>query len=273
MGASDTRLAAQRFVILCLGVLAVLCLVVLPQARASSICYGTTSDGRLAGSCKLPAGGENFAAYSRLGRMLGRTYVHCDVAEVVISAYEALASSHPDKRFVYGETGFKNGGEFKPHKTHRNGLSVDFMVPVTDRDGESVPLPTGMTNKLGYGIEFDTEGTYRDLRIDFEAMSAHLTALREAANDKGIGIWRVIFDPDMQQHLKKTSQWPKIADLEYSTRRSWVRHDQHYHIDFDVPCRSLSEWRAGIRESAQERQSAGTSGITHAPTVGWSYLN
>ncbi|OOF30883.1 hypothetical protein BZJ20_08950 [Salinivibrio proteolyticus] len=24
--------------------------------------------------------------------------------------------------------------------------------------------------------------------------------------------------------------------IQLSTRRSWVRHDEHYHVDFAVPC-------------------------------------
>jgi len=116
---------------------------------SDSICYGTTSQGKLEHGCKLPYGGEHFTAYSLLGWTLGRTYVHCKVAEVVLAAYEDLNRQHPNKVFVYGETGWASGGRFKPHKTHQNGLSVDFMVPVVDRSGRSVPLPTSSWTGAG----------------------------------------------------------------------------------------------------------------------------
>ena len=199
-----------------------------------------TADGRLENGCRLPASGENFSSYSVLGRLLGRTYVHCTVAAIVEDAYRELARTHAGKRFVYGETGFASGGEIKPHKTHRNGLSVDFFVPVVDARGRSTPLSTSAFNRWGYDVEFDSEGRYEDLRIDFETMAAHLVALDEAARAHGVGIWRVIFDPELQRHLRETRAWPKLQGrVQFSTRRSWVRHDEHYHVDFAVPCQPL----------------------------------
>jgi penicillin-insensitive murein endopeptidase len=142
---------------------------------------------------------------------------------------------------MYGETGWASGGSFKPHKTHQNGLSVDFMVPVVDKAGKSVPLPTNAFNKFGYDIEFDAKGRYGELTIDYEAITAHLHAIKKAADAKKVKIWRVIFDPELQPFLKKTKSWSAIkGQIQFSKRRSWVRHDDHYHIDFEVPCKPLS---------------------------------
>ena len=112
-----------------------------PAAGAESICYGSTSKGKLEHGCKLPYAGDNFSAYSRLGSSLGRTYVHCTISEVVLVAYDDLKTHHPGKAFVYGETGRASAGSFKPHKTHQNGLSVDFMVPVVDSLASPFPCP------------------------------------------------------------------------------------------------------------------------------------
>lgn len=208
------------------------------QAVAASTCFGTTSAGRLENACKLPSSGKNFATYSTLLHLAGRTYVHCDVSAVLLDAYSALESSHPKAVFVYAETGKKNGGQFKPHKTHQNGLSVDFMVPVKASNGKSVPLPTNVLNKYGYDIEFTLDGMYKNLSLDYESFAAHLAALKAAAATNNIKIWRVIFDPKMQGALKKTKAWSTISDLQFSKKRSWVRHDEHYHVDFIVPCES-----------------------------------
>jgi penicillin-insensitive murein DD-endopeptidase len=102
-----------------------------PQAD-ESMCYGTPEKGRLGHGVQLPPEGKNFQAYSWLGDQIGRTYVHSKVRDVVISSYEALEGSAPETIYVYGETGWPSGGRFRPHKTHQNGLSVDFMVPITD---------------------------------------------------------------------------------------------------------------------------------------------
>ena len=149
-----------------------------------------------------------------------------------------MAERLPDVRFVYGETGLAEGGPFKPHKTHQNGLSVDFFVPVQNEKGESVPLSTNLFNKWGYDLEFDQRGRMDDLRIDFEAMAAHIAALLHAAQARGVGIWRVIFDPELQPFLRQTAALAELdGTVRFSTRRSWVRHDEHYHVDFDVPCK------------------------------------
>jgi len=209
----------------------------LSHARDPSVCFGTTSNGYLKNGWKLPASGPNFAAYSTIGRALGRTFVHSTVYSIVVDAYARTHESAPNKVFVYGETGRREGGEFKPHKTHRNGLSVDFMVPVVNSAGDSVPLATNVLNKWGYDLEFDSSGRVDDIEIDAEAMAEHLYQLHLAAQRHNVDIWRVIFAPDLQPLLRQTTRWPFLSDnLSFSTRSSWVRHDQHYHLDFEIPC-------------------------------------
>lgn len=172
--------------------------------------------------------------------MIGRSYVHSSVYSVVLEAYEQLGKQMPDRVFVYGETGWKDGGQFKPHKTHRNGLSVDFMVPVLDERGASVELPSSVLNKWGYNLEFDANGELEELRIDFEAIGEHIYQLDVIAKQHGIGIWRVIFDPQLQLLLESSPRWPYLKqNVQFSTKRSWVRHDEHYHVDFEVPCKPL----------------------------------
>lgn len=135
--------------------IATLCMPSAFAERAPSICHGETSKGFLENGWKLPSEVPNFEAYSAIGIIAGRTYVHSKVYEVVVGAYKALQKDAPGKRFVYGETGFEEGGTFRPHKTHQNGLSVDFFVPVVNEAGKSVTLPINAFNKLGYNIEFD----------------------------------------------------------------------------------------------------------------------
>ncbi len=113
-------------------ILFLLILTVAAFGQEPSVCYGTTSNGRLENGWKLPSSGPNFSAHWTVGRLVGRSYVHSSVYPVILEAYERLAIEMPDRVFVYGEMGWKEGGQFKPHKTHRNGLSVDFMVPVLD---------------------------------------------------------------------------------------------------------------------------------------------
>jgi len=201
-----------------------------------SRCFGTTGNGRLEGGVSLPLSGKNFSAYSFAGWSTGRTYVHSTVKAIVLAAYEEIEKTAPEKVFVYGETGWKEGGRFKPHKTHQNGLSVDLMVPVL-LDGASVPLPGGVFNRYGYDIEFDSHGRYEDYTIDFEALAELIYQLHNAASVRGIGVSRVIFEVPLQKHLWTTSRGDFLRrHVQFSTRTAWVRHDEHIHVDFDVPC-------------------------------------
>lgn len=210
------------------------------NGQEPSVCYGTTSNGKLDNGWKLPASGPNFSSHWAVGTLVGRSYVHSSVYSVVLEAYEQLATEMPDRVFVYGETGWKDGGQFKPHKTHRNGLSVDFMVPVLDGSGKSVELPSSVLNKWGYDLQFDSDGQLDDLQIDFNAIAEHIYQLDVIAKRSGIGIWRVIFDPQLQPQLRKSPRWSYLEqNVKFSTKRSWVRHDEHYHVDFDVPCRAM----------------------------------
>lgn len=204
---------------------------------ASSTCYGTTSKGRLENAVQLPESGINFEGYSSIARIAGRTYVHSSVNEIVVNAYKRLETELPDKVFKYAETGFKEGGEFKPHKTHRNGLSVDFMTPVLNEANESVHLPTNPLNKFGYNIEFNKDGEFIDLRIDYDALAAHIVFLHKEAKALGYDLWRVLFDPELQAPLFRTKYGAYLKDnIQLSKKQSWVRHDEHYHVDFSIPC-------------------------------------
>lgn len=220
------------------AVLLALPCVVNAGEKKESVCFGTTDKGRIENAWKLPTSGKNFTVYSDIGAAAGRTYIHSSIYRIILNSYKELETQMPKKKFVYGETGWKNGGRFRPHKTHQNGLSVDFFVPVVDQIGKSVPLPTSPLNKFGYNIEFTSDGKYQNYKIDFEALAEHLLALKKTTDQNGLKIWRVIFDNDLQKLLFQTSKGKELqAQLIFSKKKPWVRHDEHYHIDFIVPCK------------------------------------
>lgn len=202
------------------------------ESDAPSESVGQTNDGRLAHGKRLPSSGPGFATYSRFGSFLGRTAVHHRVRDAMLDAYAALDAERPATTFLYGETGWPRGGRFRPHRTHQNGLSVDFMVPVL-RDGEPDRLPTGLLHKFGYGVDFDDQGERGDLAIDFDALAAHLYHLDQAAEANGLAIEVVIFAPGLQDELAAAERGGVLTQqLRFSRNPSWVRHDDHYHVDF-----------------------------------------
>lgn len=213
--------------------------VLSPHVSAvESQCFGTVSNGRVEGSVKLPTSGPNFSAYSTLAATAGRTHMHSKVAEVITTAYAALEVASPSTTYVYGETGWPSGGRFRPHRTHQNGLSVDFFVPVRNAAGKSVPLPTDVMSRFGYDIEFDANAKYAEFSIDFPAIAEHLYQLHSAAKSRNLGIALVIFDTQFLPKLFATPRGPYLRQhLPFMKGRPWVRHDEHYHVDFAVPCK------------------------------------
>ena len=211
-----------------------------PAAALTSQCYGSVSKGRLEGGVQLPASGGNFVAYSALGTAAGRTYVHAQVADVIAASYAALRLQSADTRYVYGETGLQLGGRFAPHRTHQNGLSVDFFVPVRNAAGQSVALPTNPTNRLGYDIEFNAQGQFGEYTIDFAALAEHLAQLHLAAKVRGVGVALVIIEPAFLPKLYATPRGAYLQkNLTFMKGKPWVRHDEHYHVDFLVACKKL----------------------------------
>lgn len=207
------------------------------EAGRESRCRGDVVRGRLFDGTRLPYAGDNYRAYSFLGFLAGRTFVHSSVRDAMHQSYNALAQTHPELRFVYGEIGWPWGGPFPPHRTHANGTAVDFMVPVRTADGAVSELPTHILNQFGYGLDFDRQGRAGDYQIDFEAMALHLLALEAAAKEHGVRISAVIFDAPLQPKLFATPSGAKLAGRLPFVGRAWIRHDEHYHVNFAVPCR------------------------------------
>jgi len=205
---------------------------------ASSRCHGTVNRGSIEGSVQLPAEGANFTAYSTLAVAMGRNHVHSEVSAIMLDAYARLESTAPGSQYVYGESGNEYGGPFRPHRTHQNGLSVDFFVPVHGKDGKPARLPTPATQRFGYDIEFDRNARYGEFGIDFAAMAEHLYQLDQAARARGHGIALVIFDTAYLPRLFATPRGAELKRLNFMKGKPWVRHDEHYHVDFAVPCGS-----------------------------------
>ena len=201
-----------------------------------SSCTGTPANGAIRNAVSLPHHGRNFSTYSTLGWLLGRQHVHSAVYATTQDAMADLASRHPEIHTTFAETGWPFGGQLRPHKTHRNGTSVDILVPVL-RNDQPAHFPSSLLNKFGYGIEFDRNGRYGDYRIDYAAMAAQILALNRAASRNGIGIDVVIFDNTLQQQLWSAHDGRKLQQsVRFSKTPAWIRHDEHYHVNFKVDC-------------------------------------
>ncbi len=117
------------------------------------------------------------------------------------------------------------------------------MVPVVDRAHRSVLMPTSIQNKFGYELEFDERGALDDLQIDFDAMAEHLYQLAEAAKKHQVKIKTVIFQKELTELLLKTKRGNALRNtVPFMKTTPWIKHDEHYHVEFSLPCRPLGEY-------------------------------
>ncbi len=177
--------------------------------------------------------GEGWGTYCLPCVWANRTFGRVEVIETLEDALTAASQAHPGTEFLYGEIGFPSGGAFPPHRTHREGLSVDIMVPLED----GAVLPTHPGNRFGYDEEFDDKGRGEAGRIDFAALAQLITELAQGAEARGGSIRRIYFAPDLQPALFATAQGADLpARIRFNTKEAWVRHDDHFHVDFAFAC-------------------------------------
>jgi penicillin-insensitive murein DD-endopeptidase len=206
-----------------------------PNEAPSAIAYGGGNCGKLQGGEAMPCSGDNFEAYTETACALGRNFLHPLVQLTLLKSYAAIKAQFPERRWQFGELGRPSGGPLWPHKTHQNGLSADFFVPVLNATKSPASLPILAVNRYGYGLEFNRLGALGTLHIDWKALADHLLALEAAGADRGVSIERVIITPDFHRALFE--QAPELLPLrrKFMLREAWVRHDEHYHVDFAIP--------------------------------------
>lgn len=95
-------------------------------------------------------------------------------------------------------------------------------------------------NGYGYKTRFDASGRSLDDRfqVDFELLAEYIFQLKKAADKLDRGIDRVVLAADFQKKIRETKQWRNIRWLRFYDDPN-DRHDNHIHVDFDIPCKSM----------------------------------
>ena len=144
----------------------------------------------------------------------------------------------PTRYFGVMECSNEHGGEMQPHKTHQNGLSVDFMMPLLKDD-----LPYYGLDSLGlmhYLLDFDHAGKYKKdptVSVDFNLMARQILLLDFFAKKVGLKIFKVIVKIEFKDELFMTEYGKllKASDIyvvQGLTPTINALHDDHFHIDF-----------------------------------------
>ena len=228
-----------------LGIVLLLSLILsIPEIMYSnsgqSKVIGSVRNGELENAWLLPYRGSNFSYFSPLSYyLMNNAYTHSAVHNTVLDAYELCEKTCPGVHFRVMECSDKSGGKMLFHRTHQNGMSVDFMVPkINGKKQSQVFDRIGMWHYL---LEFHSNGSlklHKNTSIDFESMAKHLLALDEAARKNGLRIRKVILNTELKDELYATKEGALIRDRGIYIVRSLSPivnkfHDDHYHVDFE----------------------------------------
>jgi penicillin-insensitive murein endopeptidase len=201
---------------------------------------GTVSNGELINGKLIPFKGPNYEYFSEESYLAGRAFLNDKVLNTLLASYSNLESTLPNKLFYVMECANAHGGKLAPHRTHQNGTSVDFMMPLL-KDGK----PYSGLDTLGvnhYLLGFDTDGIYLDdesISIDFNLVAQHILELQAEAQLNGLSIKKVIINTNLKDELFATPNGKKLKSSgiyvvqNLSTLINSL-HDDHYHIDFEV---------------------------------------
>ena len=78
----------------------------------------------------------------------------------------------------------------------------------------------------------------RNKSVSLDTLPEGFKQVRDTSREHGIGIRRIIFDVAQQPKLAATASGAQVMRrFAFNKQQSWVRHDEHYHVDFSVPCR------------------------------------
>ena len=121
--------------------------------------------------------------------------------------------------------------------TETGQVTVAQVVPIHEIG--KVIHPVGAAGQIEGGIQQGIGHTlYEDYQIDFVALSEHLYELHVAAKAKRVGIALVILDNAFLPKLISTPRGPYLQqNLPFMKGKPWVRHDEHYNVDFSVRCK------------------------------------
>jgi len=202
---------------------------------------GTQSNGSIRNAYQIKYKTSNSRYFSFISYyLIGTGYVHSKLYYTLIDSYNECETACPGIKFRIMECSLKEGGKTLIHRTHRNGLSVDFMVPKVKNQKQVKSY-----DRIGlwhYLLNFDPTGRLKinhKVSIDFETMGKHILALDNAARKNGLAFSKVIFKIDLKDDFFKTKSGKEIKRRGIYFARNLSKpidivHDDHYHIDFKI---------------------------------------
>ncbi len=208
------------------------------DSNDASISKGSVSNGSLKNGKLLPYTGENFWYFDKGSYLSSRGFVHSKVKKTVLDSYKNLELLS-DRNWCLMEASNQKGGKLYPHRTHQNGMSIDFMMPLKKDNKPYYQLDSSGT--MHYLMTFDDNGFHaskKDVQIDFDAVGLHIIELEKAARKNGLKIKKIIIKIELKDELYASKYGSTIKSkgiyvVKGLTKMINALHDDHYHIDFE----------------------------------------
>ncbi|MNJ90727.1 hypothetical protein D3C87_83640 [compost metagenome] len=206
----------------------------------ASVSSGTVSSGSLKNGKLFPFKGPNFIYFDSTSYLDKHAFTHEKVHQAVLETYKQFETIRPEFEFGLMECSNEHGGKIWPHRTHQNGLSVDFMSPLLKNGISNTDFNT--TGLPHYLMDFDENGIYTEdpaYSIDFNLVAQHILTLNEEAKKQGLKIEKVILKIGLKDNLFATEYGKKLqtSGIYFATTLSDLidsLHDDHYHVDFSI---------------------------------------
>jgi penicillin-insensitive murein endopeptidase len=205
----------------------------------NSIAKGKVSDGSLINGKLMPFEGPNFTYFDEDSYLGSRAFTSKAVKETILESYASMQKLVPVRHFYLMELSNEKGGKIYPHRTHQNGLSVDFMMPMLKNKKPYTALDT--LGKNHYLLSFNEKGEYsqdKNVKVDFNLIALHILELNKIAKTYGLKISKVIIKIEYKDELFKTPNGKRLKESDIYIVKGLTPlinhlHDDHYHIDFE----------------------------------------
>lgn len=209
------------------------------KGSGKSLSKGSVKQGSLENGRRFPKKGDDFKYFYKITYFIkGRAWVHSKICSAVIKAYQDFIQSMPNINFMILECSHKKGGKMHPHRTHQNGTSIDFAVPL--KKNKKPYHGDQWKGVWHYGMRFNENGECKGnkkVSIDFEDMAKHILALEKAARKRNMYLKKVLLKINLKDEFFSTPfgievKSKKIYFAKYLPPFIDDFHDDHYHIDF-----------------------------------------
>lgn len=182
--------------------------------KGGGLSIGKPNRGRLNGGIHLPD--SEMYVVRDADKAYGATHA---VEQLVNAIAQFRAASGYDQKLIIGAISLRNGGRFRPHKSHQSGRDVDVRMP--RKPGVK---RVKSTNDIDWGATWELiKALGATGQVEYIFMSSsRQRLLHRAAKARGAS----------SDELKKLIQYPRKAKTNNGLVRHAKGHDSHIHVRF-----------------------------------------